>query len=76
VHTAACSGYNGLRKFGYDHRPRFQNAAPGEQLLPRAHRSVSNLKAWLHGTHRWASREHVQAYLDGRHNRRGTPMAG
>ena len=79
VHTDAWAGYNGLAKLGYDHRPRSQNAAPrGEHLLPRVHRAVSNLKAWLHGTHRWASPEHLQAYLDEfvfRHNRRRNPHA-
>ncbi len=79
VHTDAWAGYNGLAKLGYEHRPRSQNAAArGEQLLPRAHRAVSNLKAWLHGTHRWASTEHLPAYLDEfvfRHNRRRNPHA-
>jgi len=52
VHTDGWNGYAGLRTLGYEHRPRSQRAAPvGEQLLPRAHRAVSNLKAWLHGTH-------------------------
>lgn len=79
VHTDGWQGYAGLSKLGYDHRPRSKRAAsPGAQLLPRAHRAISNLKAWLHGTHRWASREHLPVYLDEyvfRHNRRGTPMA-
>jgi len=78
VHTDGWPGYNGLTKLGYDRRARSQRAEPGEQLLPRAHRAVSNLKAWLHGTHRWASREHLPAYLDEyvfRHNRRGIPHA-
>lgn len=79
VHTDAWAGYNGLTKLGYDRRPRSQNAAArGEHLLPRAHRAVSNLKAWLYGTHRWASPEHLQAYLDEfvfRHNRRRNPHA-
>ena len=78
VHTDGWSGYWNLHKLGYDHRKRSQRAAPGEHLLPRAHRAVSNLKAWLHGTHRWASPEHLQAYLDEsvfRHNRRGNPHA-
>ena len=45
VHTDGWKGYNGLRAAGYEHRPRSQGAAePGEQLLPRAHRAVSNLK--------------------------------
>jgi hypothetical protein len=64
VHTDGWPSYNGLTKLGYDHRPRSQRAEPGEQLLPRAHRAGSNLKAWLHGTHRWASPEHLPAYLD------------
>jgi hypothetical protein len=79
VHTDGWSGYNGLAKLAYEHRPRSQRAAPpGEQLLPRAHRAVSNLKAWMHGTHRVVSEEHLPVYLDEyvfRHNRRGTPMA-
>jgi len=39
---------------------------------------VSNLKAWLRGTHRWASQGHLPACLDEfvfRHNRRRTPHA-
>ncbi|MEJ7714513.1 MAG: IS1595 family transposase [Thermoleophilaceae bacterium] len=58
-------------------RPQ-SRAARGEQLLPRAHRAISNLKAWMHGTHRGVSDEHLPVYLDEyvfRHNRRGTPMA-
>ena len=42
------------------------------------HRAISNLKAWMHGTHRGVSKEHLPVYLDEfvfRHNRRGTPMA-
>jgi transposase-like protein len=79
VHTDGFAGYNGLAQFRFDHRPRSQRSVPpGEQLLPRAHRAVSNLKAWLHGTHRDVSRRHLQVYLDEytfRHNRRRTPMA-
>jgi len=79
VHTDGLNSYNGLAKLGYDHRQRKQaGAAPGEQLLPRAHRAISNLKAWMHGTHRGVSNQHLPIYLDEyvfRHNRRGTPMA-
>jgi transposase-like protein len=78
VHTDGWRGYAGLRKLGYDHRPRSQRAEPGERLLPRAHRAVSNLKAWMHGTHRGVSNDHLPVYLDEfvfRHNRRRTPMA-
>jgi len=79
VHTDGLLSYRGLAKLGYRHRPRAQaSAAPGEHLLPRAHRAISNLKAWMHGTHRGVSDEHLPVYLDEyvfRHNRRGTPMA-
>ena len=80
VHTDGLHSYSGLVKLGYDHRPRKQAIVPaGEQSLPRAHRAISNLKAWMHGTHRGVSTEHLPVYLDQfvfRHNRRGTPMAG
>jgi transposase-like protein len=80
VHTDAWHGYDRLAAEGWDHHRRNQNtASPGEEpYLPRAHRAISNLKAWLHGTHRRASQEHLQAYLDEyvfRHNRRGNPHA-
>ena len=80
VHTDGWPGYNGLAELGFEHSPMSQSAghAGEEPYLPRAHRAISNLKAWLHGTHRRASREHLQAYLDEfvfRHNRRGNPHA-
>ena len=79
VHTDALNSYAGLGDLGYQHRPRKQTGArPAEELLPRAHRAISNLKAWMHGTHRGVSHEHLPVYLDEfvfRHNRRGTPMA-
>ena len=80
VHTDGLQSYRTLANHGYDHRRLTQTAAaPGEQMLPRAHRAISNLKAWMHGTHRGVSPEHLPVYLDEfvfRHNRRGTPMAG
>jgi transposase-like protein len=79
VHTDGWKGYNGLAGLGFEHRRRPKaSTAPGEQLLPRAHRAISNLKAWMHGTHRGVSEEHLPVYLDEfvfRHNRRRTPMA-
>ena len=79
IHTDGWRGYNGLRKAGFDHRPRSQRAGVGEEpYLPRAHRAISNLKAWMHGTHRGVGAAHLPVYLDEyvfRHNRRRTPMA-
>lgn len=80
VHTDGWRGYRGLAALGYEHSPLGQGPEPvGEPpYLPRAHRAISNLKAWMHGTHRRASRQHLQAYLDEfvfRHNRRGNPHA-
>jgi transposase-like protein len=80
VHTDGLHSYSRLGKLGYDHRPHKQRSvAAGEQSLPRVHRAISNLKAWMHGTHRSVSPEHLPVYLDEfvfRHNRRRTPMAG
>ncbi len=80
VNTDGLQSYKTLAEHGYDHRRRPQKSAVAdEQLLPRAHRAISNLKAWMHGTHRGVSSEHLPVYLDEfvfRHNRRRTPMAG
>lgn len=82
VHTDGWPAYNEVGRQGYEHRPRSQLKAKREgdtdPVMPRAHRAISNLKAWQHGTHRWVSPEHTQAYLDEyvfRHNRRGNPKA-
>lgn len=82
VHTDGWSSYKPLTKRGYDHRPRSQRKAKREgdtePIMPRAHRAISNLKAWVHGTHRWFSRQKAQVYLDEftfRYNRRNSPMA-
>lgn len=80
VRTDGWNGYAGLSRLGYDHAPMLQgpNSVGDPPYLPRAHRAISNLKAWMHGTHRRASRQHLQAYLDEfvfRHNRRGNPHA-
>lgn len=79
MHTDGLFSYNGLPGLGYEHRPRKVGDVPeDQQLLPRVHRAISNLKAWMHGTHRGVSKAHLPVYLDEyvfRHNRRGTPMA-
>jgi transposase-like protein len=79
VHTDGWDGYGRLSALGFDHRPRRRRETPPEQMLPLAHRAVSNLKTWLQGTHRGVAPEHLQVYLEEfviRHNRRRTPMAG
>lgn len=70
-------------RFPTDWVPRSQRKArregDTEPVMPRAHRAISNLKAWIAGTHRTISPDHTQAYLDEfvfRYNRRRTPMAG
>jgi transposase-like protein len=83
VHTDGWNSYRRLSKLDYDHRPRTQR--PGrvaaddlDDILPRVHRAISNLKTWLQGTHHGVSKEHLQVYLDEytfRFNRRRTPMA-
>jgi hypothetical protein len=80
VRSDGWRGYWGLAELGYEHAPLGQGPEPvgDPPYLPRAHRAISNLKAWMHGTHRRASRRHLQAYLDEfvfRHNRRGNPHA-
>jgi transposase-like protein len=80
VHTDGWGGYADLSARGFDHRPISQRWRSEERrlILPRAHRALSNLKAWLQGTRRSASEKHLQVYLDEfvfRHNRRRTPMA-
>jgi len=83
VHTDAWKSYRSLSTLGYDHQPRNQSAArrrgeDPDEILPRVHRAISNLKSWLQGTHRGVSGEHLQVYLDEytfRFNRRRTPMA-
>jgi ISXO2-like transposase domain len=76
VHTDALCSHNGLAELGYEQRPRKNASLPTEeQPLPRVHRASSNLKAWMHGTDRGVSNEHLPVYLDEfvfRHNRRLT----
>lgn len=53
-------------------------AAPSCTPTAAGLRAASNLRAWMHGTHRGVSAQHLPVYLGEfvfRHNRRGTPMA-
>ncbi len=81
--TALTDGWQGyapppLRR-GYDHRPAtVGDPRDASVLLPRVHRTFSNLKTWLKGTHHGVSAKHLPHYVDEfvfRSNRRRTPMA-
>src|SRR3954454_22738143 len=78
VLTDGWQGYASLRQ-GYDHRPStVGNPRNASVLLPRVHRTFSNLKTWLKGTHHGVSAKHLPSYVDEfvfRFNRRRTPMA-
>jgi transposase-like protein len=75
-------GAHGVAAEGYTHLPRTQEnfrAAGTEDVVPHAHRAISNLKAWLLGTHRGVGADQLPVYLDEfvfRWNRRRSPMAG
>ncbi|HEY6397672.1 MAG TPA: IS1595 family transposase [Solirubrobacteraceae bacterium] len=81
VHSDGWRGYSGLAEAGWDHRPitqHWREVDARQEILPRAHRAVANLKTWLAGTHHGTSAKHLQVYLDEfvfRHNRRRVPMA-
>jgi transposase-like protein len=78
VLTDGWQGYAPLRK-GYDHRPStVGDPKNASKLFPRVHRTFSNLKTWLQGTHHGVSAKHLPSYVDEfvfRFNRRHTPMA-
>ena len=57
VLTDGWQGYAPLRK-GYDHRPStVGNPRNASELFPRVHRTFSNLKTWLQGSHHGVERE-------------------
>jgi ISXO2-like transposase domain len=71
-------GYAPLRKM-YDYQPTtVGDAKNASKLFPRVHRTFSNLKTWLKGTHHGVSSKHLPHYINEfvfRFNRRRTPMA-
>lgn len=75
-------GTKGVAAHGDTHQPRTQESfrlAGTEDVVPHAHRAISNLKAWLLGTHRGVGADQLPVYLDEfvfRWNRRRSPMAG
>jgi transposase-like protein len=75
-------GKNGVAAQGYTHLPRTQGSfrlAGTADVVPHAYRAISNLKAWLLGTHHGVGADQLPVYLDEfvfRWNRRHAPMAG
>jgi ISXO2-like transposase domain len=54
------------------------DAKNASKLFPRVHRTFSNLKTWLKGTHHGVSSKHLPHYVNEfvfRFNRRRMPMA-
>ena len=77
VMTDEWKGYLPLHKYGYDHEAmKVGDPKEASVKFPRVHRAISNLKAWLNGTHRFSSKKHIQNYLNEfvfRFNRRYMP---
>jgi hypothetical protein len=75
-------GKDGVAAQGFTHLPRTQESfrlAGTEDVVPHAQRAISQLKAWLLGTHRGVGADQLPVYLDEfvfRWNRRHAPMAG
>ena len=71
-------GYAPLHRT-YDYRPTtVGDAKNASRLFPRVHRTFSNLKTWLKGTHHGVSSKHLPHYVNEfvfRFNRRRMPMA-
>src|SRR5689334_3424252 len=64
VLTDGWQGYAPLRR-DYDHRPAtVGDPKNASVLLPRVHRTFSNLKTWLRGTHHGVSGRHLPSYVD------------
>lgn len=65
VWTDDWSGYLPLARHGVKHRSQVQGTPErAAKILPWAHVVASNLKAWLLGTFRGVSPQHLQRYLD------------
>jgi hypothetical protein len=80
IRSDALPGYaSATRELGYRHERRVQGRIRDTgQVVIIAHRVISNVKAWLVGTHHGVGRPHLQAYLDEfvfRFNRRQSPEA-
>ncbi len=82
LHSDTWAGYQRLLASGYRHHARsgrsLEKGGDEVDIVPGAHRVVSNLKTWLRGTHRGVGADHLERYLEEfvfRFNRRFYPMA-
>jgi ISXO2-like transposase domain/Transposase zinc-ribbon domain len=82
LHGETWSGYGVLFATGYRHRLQLDTGKrdDGDEvtIAPGIHRVLSNLRTWLHGTHRGVGADHLERYLEEfafRFNRRFYPMA-
>ncbi len=80
IRSDALGGYGAAcRELGYESLMRTQGKATRDhQIVPLAHRVISNMKVRINGTHHGVGRPHLQAYLDEfvfRFNRRQNPEA-
>lgn len=78
VVTDGWRGYAGLKELGYNHQPiNLKTPEDASKELPRVRRVFSNLQSWLHGTHKFVSKKHLQNYLieyETRFNARYNPI--
>lgn len=74
VITDGWRGYLALTEAGFIHERIIEGlGASFVNPVPNLHHTIGNLKAWLDGTHKGVSHQHLPAYLDEfvfRHNRR------
>jgi len=64
VHTDGWRRYSGLKRRGYQHRPKNISASgePAHEIMPRVHRVASLLKRWWLETHQGAIGHAILAY--------------
>ena len=61
IHTDGLHSYGSLE--GYRHAPR-KKSKENQNVLPRVHVVVANLKMWLRGTYNCLPSKHLQRYLN------------
>ncbi len=61
IHTDGLASYGNIT--GYRHEPR-KKTKENQDVLPRLHVVVANLKMWLRGTYNRLPSKHLQRYLD------------